>query len=145
MPKVTFVKEKVEIEVPDGANLRQAARAAGIQVYQGLDRILNCRGLGLCGTCRVLVKKGMENLSPKGMSKEQWEAYQKKMKEGAANGTPKTLLERFTLWKSLAVIGHEDEMRLSCQVDVHGDCTIETRPEFNWSGENFWQKPYPNK
>ncbi|HXG13290.1 MAG TPA: 2Fe-2S iron-sulfur cluster-binding protein [Gemmataceae bacterium] len=145
MPKVTFVKEKVEIEVPEGANLRQAARAAGIQIYQGLDRFLNCRGLGLCGTCRVLVKKGMENLSPKGMSKEKWEEYQKKLKEGTVNGVPKTLRERFTLAKSLAVIGHEDEMRLSCQVDVHGDCTIETRPEFNWCGENFWQKPYPNK
>ena len=22
---------------------------------------------------------------------------------------------------------------------------VETRPQFNWSGENFWQKPYPNK
>lgn len=144
MPKVTFVKEKVDIEVADGANLRQAARAAGIEVYQGLDRFLNCRGLGLCGTCRVLVKKGMENLSPKGVSREQWEQRQK---QAAAkdNGAAKSIVERFTLWKSLAVIGHEDEMRLACQVDIHGDCTIETRPEFNWSGDNFWQKPYPNK
>jgi ferredoxin len=45
----------------------------------------------------------------------------------------------------LAVIGHEDEMRLSCQVRVNGDCTVETQPAMNWSGENFWQKPYPNK
>ena len=22
---------------------------------------------------------------------------------------------------------------------------VEMTPEFNWSGENFWQKPYPNK
>jgi ferredoxin len=146
MPKVTFVKEKVDIEVPEGANLRQAAMNAGIQVYQGFDRYLNCRGLGLCGTCRVLVKKGMENLSPKGMSKDQWDQYRKTHTEASKNGAPpRTFLERFTLAKSLAVIGHEDEMRLSCQVDVHGDCTIETRPEFNWSGENFWQKPYPNK
>jgi hypothetical protein len=45
----------------------------------------------------------------------------------------------------LAVIGHEDEMRLSCQARVNGDCTVETQPAMNWSGENFWQKPYPNK
>jgi ferredoxin len=121
MPKVAFVKEKQEIEVPAGANLRQEAIKAGIQVYNGIDRVLNCRGFGLCGTCRVLVKKGMDNLSPKGA------------------------LERFTLGKSLASIGHEEEMRLSCQVQVNGDCTIETRPAFNWSGDNFWQKPYPNK
>jgi ferredoxin len=125
MPKIVFVNEKKEIEVPDGANLRQEARKAGIQVYKGIHRIANCHGFGLCGSCKVLVKKGMENLSPKG------------------------LLERFTLATAptcmLAVVGHEEEMRLSCQCTVHGDCTIETRPAFNWSGDNFWQKPYPNK
>ena len=125
MPKVVFVNEKTAIEVPAGANLREEARKAGIQVYKGLDRYLNCRGFGLCGTCRVLVKKGMENLNPK------------------------TFLERVNLnlhpLSMLAAIGHENEIRLSCQVQVNGDCTIETTPAFNWSGENFWQKPYPNK
>jgi ferredoxin len=125
MPKVTFVNEKKEIEVEAGANLRDAARKAGIPIYGGLDKYLNCRGLGLCGTCRVLVKKGMENLSPK------------------------TFMERFNFnlhpLTMLAVIGHEDEMRLSCQVRVNGDCAVETQPAMNWSGENFWQKPYPNK
>jgi ferredoxin len=121
MPKVVFVKEKKEIEVPDGANLRLEATKAGIAVYKGFDRYLNCQGHGVCGTCRVLVKKGMENLSPKGR------------------------LERFTLWRMLATIGHENEMRLACRVQVHGDCTIETTPPRNLSGENFWQKPYPNK
>jgi ferredoxin len=121
MPKVVFVREKKEIEVAVGANLREEARKAGIEVYQGLSRYLNCFGHGTCGTCRVLVKKGMENLSPKGA------------------------IERFTLARMLASIGHEQEMRLSCQVCVQGDCTVESRPVQNWSGENFWQKPYPNK
>ena len=125
MPKVVFVNEKKDLEVTDGANLRQEAIKAGVQVYSGIHRYVNCMGNGLCGTCKVLVKKGMENLSPKG------------------------LLERFTLATSpttmMSVIGHEEEMRLSCQVKIHGDCTIETKPPFNWSGDNFWQKPYPNK
>ena len=121
MPKVVFANEKTEIEVAAGSNLRQEARKAGVEIYEGLTRYLNCRGLGLCGTCRVLVKKGMENLSPRGR------------------------LERFTLFRMLSTIGHEDEIRLACQAKVHGDCTVETRPTFNWSGENFWQKPYPNK
>lgn len=125
MPKVTFVKEKTELEVPAGSNLRAEARKAGLQIYKGLDRYLNCRGLGLCGTCRVLVKKGMENLSPKSL-----------MERINLNAHPMSML---------ALIGHEDEMRLACQVKVNGDCTIETMPAFNWSGENFWQKPYPNK
>src|SRR5262245_12796524 len=121
MPKVVFVNEQKEIDVPAGANLREEARKAGIEVYQGLARYLNCRGHSTCGTCRMLVKKGMENLSPKG------------------------IMEKFTLGRMFAYLGHEDEMRLSCQVQVNGDCTVETRPAFNWSGENFWQKPYPNK
>jgi ferredoxin len=125
MPKVTFANEKKEIEVPAGANLREEARKNGIEVYKGMHRVLNCMGHGLCGSCKVLVKKGMENLSSKG-----W-------------------LERFTLatapTTAMAIVGHEDEMRLSCQCQVNGDCTIETRPTFNWSGDNFWQKPYPNK
>jgi ferredoxin len=120
-----FVKEKKEIDVPAGANLREEARKAGIAVYAGIDRYLNCRGLGLCGTCRVLIKKGMENLSPRSF-----------MERVNLNLHPLTMFAR---------IGHEDEMRLSCQVRVLGDCTVETTPEMNWSGETFWQKPYPNK
>jgi ferredoxin len=125
MPKVTFVNEKQEIDVPAGANLRQEALKAGIAVYPGINRYLNCLGFGLCGTCRVLVKKGMENLRGK------------------------TLMERVNLnthpLTMIAAIGHEQEMRLACQVQVNGDCTIETKPAFPLTGENFWQKPYPNK
>jgi ferredoxin len=121
MPKVSVANEKKEIEVPVGANLREALRKEGIDVYAGLARYLNCFGHGSCGTCRVLVKKGMENLSDKGF------------------------LEKFTLKRMMATIGHEDEMRLSCQCTVKGDCTVEVRPAKNISGEMFWQKPYPNK
>ncbi len=139
MPKVTFVTEKKEIEIPQGSNLRDEARKAGVQVnFLPLDtsggaigRVLNCFGNGLCGTCLVLVKKGMENLSPKN-GREKF----------TTNFDPKTMM---------AVIGHEEEARLACQVTVNGDCTIETRPPFNWSGEpdkkgkHFWETPYPNK
>src|SRR5258707_15379911 len=103
MPKVVFVNdknEKQEVEVEAGTNLRQAALKAGVPVYKGLSRYLNCLGHGMCGTCRVLVKKGMEHLSGK------------------------TVLERLNLnlhpLTMLASIGHEDEMRLSCQVQVNG-------------------------
>jgi ferredoxin len=139
MPKVTFVNEKREIEIPEGAVLRDEALKAGIQVnFLPLDtgtgavgRYLNCHGLGLCGTCLILVKKGMENLSPK-----------TRREKFACAVDPKTMM---------AVIGHEEEARLACQVKVSGDCTVETRPPFNWSGEadkkgkHFWETPYPNK
>jgi ferredoxin len=125
MPKVTFVKEKKEVEVPAGANLRLEALKAGVSVYPPLNHYINCMGFGLCGTCRILVKKGMENLSPKTF-----------IERANLNAHPLTML---------AAIGHENEIRLSCQVQVNGDCTIETKPAFNLNGENFWQRPYPNK
>jgi ferredoxin len=125
MPKVTFVTEKKEIEVPQGANLRQEAQKAGIELYHGPHKYLNCRGLGLCGTCRVLVKSGMENLAPKSF-----------IEKVNLNLHPVT---------ALAYIGHEDEMRLACQTRVNGDCSVVTQPAMNLYGENFWQKPYPNK
>ena len=125
MPKVAIVNEKKEIEVPAGSNLRAEATKAGVSVYSGVDKYLNCRGFGLCGTCKVHVKKGMENVSPK------------------------TLMEKINLnfhpLSAFASIGHEDEIRRSCQMSINGDCSVEVRPEFNLSGENFWQKPYPNK
>ena len=39
MPVVKFIKEKKEIEVPEGANLRQEAIKAGVNTYQGLNGI----------------------------------------------------------------------------------------------------------
>ena len=123
MPKITFVNEKKEIEVPAGAVLRDEAIKAGIQMHPWpFTRFpLNCGGHGTCGTCRILVKKGMENLSQKGF------------------------MEKLTLLRMFSAIGHEDEMRLACQCAVRGDCTVETKPAMNISGEVFWQKPYPNK
>src|SRR6266481_5772735 len=104
MPKVTFVTEKKEIEVPQGSNLRQEALKAGIELYPGPARLLNCRGFGLCGTCRVLVKAGADNLYPK------------------------TLIEKLNLnlhpITTLAYIGNEDDMRLACQARVNGDCSV---------------------
>lgn len=121
MPKITIANEKKEIEVPAGSNLRDECRKAGVEIYPGLSRYVNCFGHGTCGTCHVMVKKGMENLSNKG------------------------IIEKVTLFRMLSAIGNEDEIRLSCQCTVNGDVTVETRPAPNLSGENFWQKPYPNK
>jgi ferredoxin len=125
MPKVTIANERKEIEVPAGSNLREQAQKAGVEIYPGVAKYLNCRGLGMCGTCKVHVKAGHDNLGGK------------------------TFIERINInlhpVTMFAAIGHEHEIRLACQTVVNGDCTIEIRPEFNLSGENFWQKPYPNK
>jgi len=114
MPTITFTNEKKEIQVPEGANLRKEALAAGVPLYPGIHKVANCRGLGQCGSCRVLVTKGMDNTSRKG------------------------LLESARLAVSLAYIGNESTMRLACQTRVNGDITVTTRPPLNLFGENFF-------
>ena len=114
MPTITFTNEKKEIQVPNGANLRREALRAGVKLYPGIHRVANCHGLGGCGSCRVLVTKGMENTSPKG------------------------ILESARLGASLAYIGNESTMRLACKTRVEGDITVTTCPPLNLFGENFF-------
>lgn len=114
MPIINFIKEKKQVEVPEGTNLRKAAMKAGVNLYPGVHKYLNCRGLSQCASCRVLIKKGMENTSSMGMM------------EGAR------------LKFSMNFIGHEEEMRLACQTTVHGDVEVETQPPMNLFGENFF-------
>jgi ferredoxin len=114
MPTIKFISEKKEIQVPEGANLRAEAKRAGVQVYQGPDKILHCPGLGCCGTCRVKIVKGMENTSPRGVK------------------------ERMRMSVSMDYIGNEATMRLACQTEVLGDIEVETRPPINWFGDNFF-------
>lgn len=121
MPTVKFVKEKKSIEVPEGTNLRKAAMKAGVEVYQGVHKVLHCPGLGMCTTCMVHITKGADNISPPGV----WE----KMNAGNLVLHPISFLSR---------LGQEKEMRLSCQTTVLGDIEVETQPEFNWHGEKFW-------
>jgi ferredoxin len=135
MPIVKFIKEKKEIEVPEGANLRTEAVKAGINLNQGingwcagLNRYLNCNTMslglvgGMCGTCRVLITKGMENCNPM--------TIREKMKfKWALSPDP---------IPALAYVGHEDQMRLACCVKVNGDIEVESGPELNLFGENFF-------
>lgn len=128
MPVVKFVKEKKEIEVRQGANLRQEAMKAGINLYCGLNgfgasinKVINCHGLGTCGTCRVNILKGMENTKPMGMIEKA------KFYVPIPDPLP-----------TLAYIGNEDQMRLACKTVVLGDIEVETCPEVNLFGENFF-------
>ncbi len=114
MPTIKFISEKKEIQVPEGANLRAEALRAGVPLYQGPDRILNCHGMGSCGTCRVNIVKGMENTSPRGLK------------------------ERLRMAISMAYVGNEQTMRLACQTRVLGDVEVQTRPPLNLFGENFF-------
>jgi len=128
MPVIKFIKEKKEIEVPEGANLRKEAIKAGVNTHQGLNgfgaginKVLNCHGFGQCGTCRVKIVGGMENVSKVGII-EKIRFY---------NPIPDPV-------PCMAYIGNEATMRLACQVIVHGDIEVETGPELDLFGENFF-------
>ncbi|MCA9032826.1 MAG: (2Fe-2S)-binding protein [Planctomycetaceae bacterium] len=118
MPTVTFIKQKKQVEVPEGSNLRQEALKNGIEMHAGIHQYANCFGNGLCASCRVNVKKGMENVRRK-----TWWEY--------------ILFALNPIWP-FARIGHEEEMTLACQSKVMGDCEVETTPDMNWHGEKFW-------
>lgn len=130
MPTVKFIKEKKEIEVPEGANLRTEALKAGVYLNAGfvnnigrsLNKVMNCHGLGMCGTCRVLITKGIENTN-------------------ALTQREKAKFKYVPLPDPLplfAYIGHEDTMRLACTTRVYGDIEVESAPELNLFGENFF-------
>lgn len=136
MPIVKFVNEKKEIEVPEGANLRKEAIKAGINVHQGVNgygagvnKFVNCHGFGQCGTCRVNITSGAENASAMGIIE--------KARLRVPVPTPITP-GGFDPLPCLAYIGNEDTLRLSCQTKVMGDMEVETNPEFNLFGDNFF-------
>lgn len=135
MPIVKFVKEKKEIEVPAGANLRAEAVKAGINLNQGVNgmgesvnKVLNCTTLtmgicsGACGTCRVLITKGMDNTNK--LTFREWMRFKVPFDP---NPIP-----------ALAYVGHENTMRLACCTTVQGDIEVESGPEMNLFGDNFF-------
>ena len=128
MPTIKFKNENKEIDVPDGANLRKEALKAGVNLYQGVNgigagvnKLVNCRGFGTCGTCRVIITKGVENTNSMGMIEKM------KFKIPLPDPLP-----------CMAFVGNEETMRLACKTTVHGDIEVETGPELNLFGENFF-------
>ncbi|MEL6223708.1 MAG: 2Fe-2S iron-sulfur cluster-binding protein [Cyanobacteria bacterium J06626_14] len=53
MPTVTAQGRSVECEV--GSNLRRVLLDNGINVHNGNATMINCRGIGSCGTCAVKI------------------------------------------------------------------------------------------
>lgn len=52
MPKITIINaetnESKTIKVGYGANMRQAAAYQDVEIYKGMSKMLNCRGMGIC-------------------------------------------------------------------------------------------------
>lgn len=54
MPKITAQGKTIECEV--GANLRHVLINHNIDLYNGNSKLINCRGIGSCGTCAVKIE-----------------------------------------------------------------------------------------
>lgn len=90
MPKVNFVTDKIIVEVVSGSKIPDI-----VDTHQA-TLPFGCR-LGSCGTCRVIVEEGMDNLNPRNQLEED-------------------LFENFTSVR--------DDERLGCQLIVYGDVKI---------------------
>lgn len=54
MPKVTAQGKTFSCEI--GSNLRQILLQHGVELHNGQANLINCRGIGTCGTCAVQVQ-----------------------------------------------------------------------------------------
>jgi ferredoxin len=104
MPQV--IAQGQSIECPEGANLRQVLLGHHIPVHNGNAALINCRGIGTCGTCAVEI-------------------------EGAVSA--KSWREKARL--SLPPHHAETSRRLACQVKVLGDIQVSKFSGFWGQGE----------
>ncbi|NIQ01553.1 MAG: 2Fe-2S iron-sulfur cluster binding domain-containing protein [Nitrospinaceae bacterium] len=89
MLNITFEKQNRTIQVESGVNLREAAIASKIGIYAHIFKLLNCRGRGLCSSCRVEIVSG--------------------------NVAPRNDIENSNLAKALK---KNPNLRLACQIEV---------------------------
>jgi len=90
MPIVQFVSESLEVEVDPGMKLIDLASEVDCDITFG------CRS-GSCGTCRIKIVEGQENLSKPSAEESEF----------------------------LSGFGAQKNERLGCQVVINGDCKIQ--------------------
>jgi len=110
---VTFKTSSNEKNIPiqKGEILRSAMLKRGISPHNGRSRLINCRGLGTCGTCAVEV-----------VPDESDEAIEPK---------ERNTKERLRL--NFPPHGSSDQssnLRLACQIQVNGDISVKKRTGF---------------
>lgn len=96
MPTITVQGQT--LECPVGANLRQVLLAAGIDLYNGQARWINCHGIGSCGTCAVAIAGAADAVS-------------------AVNWRDRAR-------RSLPPHDRDRPLRLACQTQVQGDIRV---------------------
>lgn len=111
MPRV-FAQGQV-IECPVGANLRRVLLSHGVAVHNGGATVINCHGIGSCGTCAVAVQGEVS----------------------APNWRDRTR-------RSLPPHSPDRDRRLACQTQVLGDVWVTKFDGFWGQGEDVrWDAP----
>jgi len=106
MPSITVRGKTINCE--SGANLRQVLLKNQIPVHNDNAKIINCRGLGTCGTCAVAIEGEVSALGWKEQGRLSLPPHQP--------GTTR---------------------RLACQVKVLGDITVKKFDGFWGHGDRL--------
>lgn len=105
------------IAVPRGTNLRRALLDADLSPHNGRASLINCRGLGTCGTCAVVASPGLE-------------PAEASLRERARLAFP----------PHDADVSRKRSLRLACQVRVVGDVDLRKNAGFwgQYEEEKEW-------
>jgi ferredoxin len=91
-----------------GANLRQVLLAHDVALYNGNAKIINCMGIGTCGTCAVQIQGEVSLTNWKDITR-----------------------------RSLPPHSPAKNLRLACQTQVLGDITVTKFNAFWGQGNNL--------
>lgn len=109
MPKVTAAGQTFECD--RGANLRRVLLDRNISLYNGNATVINCRGIGSCGTCAVRVEGEVSSANWRDRGR-----------------------------RSLPPHNPERDLRLACQTRVLGDVRVTKFDGFWGQGTDpVWQ------
>jgi ferredoxin len=108
MPMPNVTAQGKTFECAKGANLRRVLLDHGVALYNGNAQLINCRGIGSCGTCAVMI-------------------------EGEASAVNWKDRGR----RSLPPHSPERPLRLACQTRVLGDMTVTKFNQFWGQGQNL--------
>lgn len=106
MPKITAQGKIFDCEM--GANLRRVLLAHDVALHNGRANLINCRGIGSCGTCAVMIEGEVS----------------------AANWKDRGR-------RSLPPHDAQRPLRLACQTSVLGDITVTKYDQFWGQGQKL--------
>ena len=104
MPNVTAQGKTFHCEM--GANLRRVLLEHDVDLYNGNARWINCRGIGSCGTCAVLIEGEVSSANWKDRGR-----------------------------RSLPPHSESRPLRLACQTQVLGDIQVTKYDQFWGQGQ----------